>query len=161
MVLDVSQEEATWIEPPWRFEAGTQAVAEAVALGEATEYLETLGMGNLQAREQSLVRYALEAFDNLDGFRLIGPRNPERRGAVFSFELLDKSGGVIHPHDVAGYLDSLGVAIRAGHHCARPLVRRFGATALCRASFYLYNTEKEVDILVEALRKTRQFFSGV
>ncbi|MCE5269912.1 SufS family cysteine desulfurase [bacterium] len=160
MVLDVGEQSAKWIEAPWKFEAGTPAVAEAVALGEAVAFIENLGWDRIQAHEESLVRYALDSFARMDGLRLLGPTEPERRGAVFSFELLDRAGGIVHPHDVAGYLDQLGVAIRAGHHCAKPLVRRFGAVALCRASFYLYNTEAEVDLLIEALQQTRKFFTG-
>jgi len=160
MVLDVTEQSAKWIEAPWKFEAGTPAVAEAVALGEAVAFIEELGWERLQAHEESLVRYALDSFARMEGLRLLGPTEPERRGAVFSFELLNRDGGIVHPHDVAGYLDHLGVAIRAGHHCAKPLVRRFGAVALCRASFYLYNTEREVDLLIEALLRTRKFFTG-
>lgn len=160
MILDVTLDGSKWIEPPWRFEAGTPPTAEAVGLAAAIGYLDALGMDKVREREKELVRYALDAFENLDDFRLFGPHDPERRGAVFSFSVGDGRGGIIHPHDVGSYLDHLGIAIRAGHHCCKPLMKRFNSVAMCRASCHVYNTEQEIDSLVDAVRKVRKFFAG-
>ncbi|MEW6566718.1 MAG: cysteine desulfurase [Chloroflexota bacterium] len=140
-------------ELPYKFEAGTPAIAEAVGLGEAIDFLEGVGMTAVQQHEQKLIEYALDRLAEVPGIRVYGPEAP-RRGGVTSF-----SFDGVHPHDVAQVLDSLGVAVRAGHHCAMPIHEKFGLAATTRASFYLYNTSQEVDRLVEGLYRVRQLFA--
>ena len=160
MILDVTLEGSKWIEPPWKFEAGTPPVAEAVGLGAAVEYLEKIGMERVRQHELELTRYALERFSRIEDFQLYGSLHPERRGATFSFNIGDGRGGIIHPHDVGTFFDNEGIAIRAGHHCAKPLMKRFEVVSMCRASCYLYNTPEEIDRLIEAINGARKFFSG-
>ena len=153
MISDVQLTSATWNEIPWKFEAGTPNIADVVAFGEALAYLERLGMEAVQAHEQQLVAYALKQLGAVDGITLYGPPAGQERGGVVSFNLKG-----LHPHDVGTVLDGEGIAIRAGHHCAKPLMRRLGVTATARASFYLYNTREEVDRLIEAVRVVQAFF---
>ncbi|HEY8484054.1 MAG TPA: cysteine desulfurase [Longimicrobiales bacterium] len=153
MVGIVELERSTWAEVPHKFEAGTPNVAGAVGLQAALEFLERIGHEALWAHEQALVRYGLERLAEVPGLRLFGPKNPEERTAVFSFELEG-----IHPHDVATILDAEGIAIRAGHHCAQPLMRRLGVPATSRASCYVYTLPEEIDRLVEALGVARKVF---
>jgi len=155
MISDVQLTSSTWNEVPWKFEAGTPNIAGVVAFGAALAYLERLGLAAVHAHEQDLARYAIGQLRALGGVTLYGPVDPavERSGAV-SFNLDD-----LHPHDVGTVLDAEGVAVRAGHHCAKPLMRRLGVAATLRASFYVYNTRAEVDRLVAALRAARAFFS--
>jgi cysteine desulfurase/selenocysteine lyase len=160
MIKDVSLEGAQWNDVPYKFEAGTMMIAEAVGLGAAIDYLTRTGMDTIREHEKELVRYGLKALDEVDDVVVYGLRDPERRGATFSFNLGDGTGGIIHPHDMGTMLDQEGIAIRAGHHCAKPLMRRYDVPATCRASLYLYNTESEIDALIEALEKTRKFFVG-
>ena len=141
---------------PQKFEAGTPNIADTIAFGAAVDYLQGLGMENVRAHERILVSYALEALGELDGMRIFGPLDPEIRGGVVSFYYDD-----IHPHDLGTVVDQDGVAIRAGHHCCQPLMRRLGVPATARASFYIYNTPEEVDVLVHALKKAKELFSGV
>jgi cysteine desulfurase/selenocysteine lyase len=115
----------------------------------------------VREHEKNLVRYALRAFENIPDFTLYGKLGPERRGATFSFNIGDSRGGIIHAHDAGTYLDTLGIAIRAGHHCAKPLMTHYGVAAMCRASCYLYSTEEEIDCLAEGIEKVRKFFKGV
>ncbi len=138
---------------PHKFEAGTPAVAEAVGFGEAVAYLETLGMDNVAAHETDLTRYALQRFAELPGVRVLGPA-AEKKGGVISF-VMDG----IHPHDVAQLLDRDGIAVRAGHHCAMPLHERYQLPATSRASFYVYNTREEIDLLILSLARVRELFS--
>ncbi len=152
MIREVHLRESRWNELPWKFEAGTPAIAEAVGFGAAVDYLTALGMEAVHQREKELTRYAYEHMAEVPGIRILGPA-PESRGGLVSFTL-----GDIHPHDIAGVLDSLGIAIRAGHHCAQPLHERFQIAASARASFYVYSTEAEVDALVAGLRKVVEFF---
>jgi len=161
MILDVTLDGSKWIEAPLKFEAGTPPVAEAIGLGAAVDYLEGLGMESVREHEKKLVRYALQVFETIPDFTLYGKLGPERRGATFSFNIGDSRGGIIHPHDAGTYLDTLGIAIRAGHHCAKPLMTHYGVAAMCRASCYLYNTEEEIDCLAEGIEKVRKFFKGV
>ena len=154
MISDVQLTSSTWAEIPWKFEAGTQNIADVIAFGEALRYLERLGMENIRLHEIELVGYALTTLGAIDGLTLYGPRNLTLRGGAVSFNLEG-----LHPHDVGTALDTEGIAVRAGHHCAKPLMRRLGLTATARASFYLYNTREEVDRLAEALRATQAFFS--
>ncbi|NOZ29988.1 MAG: cysteine desulfurase [Chloroflexi bacterium] len=153
MIREVHLDHSKWNEVPWKFEAGTPAIAEAIGLGAAVDYLSDLGMENVQAHERALVRYAMERLQDVEGLRILGPR-PEDRGGVVAFTL-----GDIHPHDIAAVLDSEGIAIRAGHHCAQPLHERYGIMATARASFYIYNTTQEVDRLAEGLERVREIFA--
>ncbi len=154
MIRRVGRMEAIWADLPQKFEAGTPAIAEAVGLGAAIDYLSAAGMESVLAHEQELAAYALERLEETPGVRVIGPPAGERCGVVaFTVES-------IHPHDLAQVLDMEGVAIRAGHHCAQPLHERLGLMATARASFYLYNTLDEVDRLVEGIHKAQGFFSS-
>ncbi len=153
MIRTVTLEESTWADLPAKFEAGTPSVADAVALGVAVDYLQSLGMPAIRHHEQELLRYALARLDEIPGITLYGPVGEDRSGVV-SFTL-----GDVHPHDIAGILDSEGIAIRAGHHCAQPLMRRLGVVATARASVYLYNTEEDIDRLVDGLLIVRQVFN--
>lgn len=153
MIREVHLDGAKWNEVPWKFEAGTPAIAEAIGLGEAVAYLSELGMERVLAHEKELVAYAMERLATVEGLRIVGPPAAERGGVVaFAFD-------DIHPHDVAAVLDAEGIAVRAGHHCAQPLHERYGLIATTRASFYLYNTREEVDRLVAALERVRELFS--
>jgi cysteine desulfurase/selenocysteine lyase len=151
MISAVWLDRAQWNELPYKFEAGTPNVEGAVGLGAAMEYLGSLGMANVAAYEDSLARYALELLAEVPELELYG--RSRERGAVVSFNL-----GTVHAHDVAQFLDSRGIAVRAGHHCAHPLMRRLGIPATTRASFSLYNTYDEVDALRDALVATKEFF---
>jgi cysteine desulfurase/selenocysteine lyase len=153
MIREVHLRESRWNELPWKFEAGTPAIAEAIGLGAAVDYLESIGMDAIHLHERELTAYAMARLSEIKGLRILGPA-AESRGGLVSFTL-----GDIHPHDIAGFLDSLGIAVRAGHHCAQPLHERFGIPASARASFYIYNTEAEVDLLVDGVRKVVEFFS--
>ena len=152
MIRTVTTEGFTPGDIPARFEAGTPSVADAVALGAAIDYLETTGMAAIRQHERALLAYALPRLEEIPGIRLFGPVGDDRAG-VISFML-----GDVHPHDVAAILDQHGVAVRAGHHCTQPLMRRLGVVATTRASFYLYNHEGDVDRLVEALEEARRVF---
>src|SRR5919197_1409622 len=153
MLRDVSIQASTWNDIPWRFEAGTPNVAEAIGLGAAVDYLGDLGMDAVRAHERAVTGYALERLAEVDGLRVLGPPATEQRGGAVSF-VLDG----VHPHDVAQVLDADGIAVRAGHHCAKPLMTRFGLAATTRASFYVYSTRGEVDALVGTLGKVRKLF---
>ncbi len=157
MVQRVWLEDATWNDLPMRFEAGTPNIADSIALGAAVDYLQGLGMENVRAHETRIVEYGLKAFEELkEDLDMYGPPDPSIRGSVFSFHAHD-----VHPHDLGTILDREGIAIRAGHHCAMPLVRDvLGQPATARASFYVYNTEEEVDLLITALKKAIRYFSG-
>ncbi|HET6748293.1 MAG TPA: cysteine desulfurase [Actinomycetes bacterium] len=154
MIRDVTIESSTWNDIPWRFEAGTPNVAEAVGLGAAVDYLRAIGMDRVRAAEAELTAYALERLGEVKGLRLYGPEELDQRGGVLSFTL-----GEIHPHDVAQVLDEEGVAVRAGHHCTMPLHRRLGVQATTRASFSVYSTVEEVDALAAGLDKAARFFA--
>jgi len=150
MIDFVELHESTWKEPPWKFEGGTPNIAGAIGLAAAIQFLQSLGMDAVHEHEQQLVRYALERLRQVEGIELYGP---EQRAGIVTFNLPG-----IHPHDVATVLDTEGVAVRAGHHCAQPLMKWLGVTATARASFYLYNTKEDVDRLVEALVRAKEFF---
>ncbi len=155
MISDVQLTSSTWNEIPWKFEAGTPNIADVIAFGEALAYLGRLGMDQVQAHEQELTLYAYRRLREQPDITLYGPDpHTTPRGGVVSFNLQG-----LHPHDVGTVLDAEGVAIRAGHHCAKPLMRRLGVAATARASFYIYNTLEEVDRLLEALQAVRSFFS--
>ncbi|MGI8759755.1 MAG: cysteine desulfurase [Jatrophihabitantaceae bacterium] len=154
MIETVDMSGSTFAPPPHRFEAGTPMIAQAVGLGAAIDYLSALGMDNVAAREHELVRYALEGLATLDGVRIIGPASALDRGAAISFTMPG-----IHPHDVAQLLDEYGIAVRAGHHCARPVCVRYGIPATTRASFGVYTTTEEIDALVEGVSAVKVMFS--
>ncbi len=154
MIEVVRMEGSTYAPPPYRFEAGTPPIAETVMLSAAIDYLNGIGMDRIAAHEQQVTGYALGRLADVQGLRILGPTEAVDRGGAISFSLEG-----VHPHDVMTMLDSRGVAVRGGHHCARPLHDRFGVQSSTRASFYLYTTEAEVDALVEALDYTRDFFN--
>jgi len=156
MIETVTMERSTYAAPPSRFEAGTPPIAQAVGLAAAADYLSGIGMAAVAAHEQRITAYALDQLGGVGGLRVVGPTESVDRGGAISFELAG-----IHPHDVAQVLDSRGVAVRAGHHCAKPAHQRFGVQSTTRASFYLYTTEQEVDALVEALDQARHYFKVV
>jgi cysteine desulfurase / selenocysteine lyase len=154
MITAVWLDRATWNDLPYKFEPGTPNIAGAVGLGAAITYLQSIGMASIAEHDADLTNYALESLSVVKNLKLYGPR--DTRGGVLSFNL-----GNIHAHDVAQFLDSKGVAIRAGHHCAHPLHRKLGVAATARASLYLYNSHEDVDILTEALIQCGEFFHGV
>ncbi|BBI32328.1 cysteine desulfurase [Cohnella abietis] len=151
MIDFVELYDSTWKELPWKFEGGTPMIAGAVGLGAAIDFLEQIGLHNIDQHEKKLTRYAIERLSNIDGLKIFGPR--EERAGLITFNL-----GDVHPHDVATVLDTEGIAVRAGHHCCQPLMRWLNVSATARASFYLYNTEHDVDRLAESLVKTKEFF---
>ncbi|GCF07175.1 cysteine desulfurase [Dictyobacter arantiisoli] len=153
MIRTVKLHESTWNDLPWKFEAGTPAIAEAIGFGAAVDYLNALGMDTVRQHEQEITTYALEALQAVPGVTIYGPE-ASLRGGVISFNVQD-----VHPHDLATILDQeVGVAVRAGHHCAQPLMDRYDLAATARASFYIYTVKEEVDILVQGLQKAQQIF---
>ena len=155
MIDFVYEQEATWKELPWKFEAGTPNIAGAIALGAAVDYLSALGMGNVHAYEQELVDYVLPKLQAIEGLTVYGPEDPSQHAGVIAFNI-----DGLHPHDVATALDYEGVAVRAGHHCAQPLINHLGISSAARASFYIYNTKEDCDKFVEAILATKEFFNG-
>ena len=153
MIETVRMEGSTYAGLPHRFEAGTPPIAEAVGLGAAVDYLSGLGMDAVAAHEQRITAYALDRLQQVDGLSVLGPTSADDRGGAISFELAG-----VHPHDVSQVLDSLGVAVRAGHHCAKPAHARFGVQASTRTSGYLYTTLAEIDALADAIEQTKRFF---
>ncbi|MQF98770.1 MAG: cysteine desulfurase [SAR202 cluster bacterium] len=154
MVSQVWDDTATWNDLPWKFEAGTPNIADLIGLGAAIDYLESLGMDQVREHEMALTGYALEQFDRLNDIKVFGPKDLSKRGGVISFHSDD-----VHPHDMGTMLDREGIAIRTGHHCAMPLTRKLSVVATARASFYIYNTEEEVDKLTAAIRATLDYFA--
>ena len=150
MIREVTLEGATWNDLPWKFEAGTPPIAQGIGLAAAVAYLQSVGMEAIQAHAHTLVRYAMEQLQHTPDITMYGPHADER-GGVVAFNLRG-----VHPHDVASILDQHGVAIRGSHHCAMPLMRVLGVNGTCRASFYLYNTCEEIDMLLEALGEARR-----
>lgn len=153
MIETVTMERSTYAKTPHRFEAGTPPIAEAVGLGVALDYLGEIGMEAIHAHEQAITAHMLEGLASVGGVRVLGPLDATQRGGAVSFEI-----DGVHPHDVAQLLDSRGVAVRAGHHCAKPAHKRFGVQSSTRASSYLYTTPQEIDALVEALEFTKSYF---
>ncbi|GGJ89980.1 cysteine desulfurase SufS [Lentibacillus kapialis] len=153
MIDFVNLYDSTWKELPWKFEGGTPIIAGAVGMGAAIDFLNEIGMDNLTAHEQKLVDYTMEKLHTIDGISIYGPKE---RAALVTFNLDD-----VHPHDTATVLDAEGIAIRAGHHCAQPLMKWLDTVATARASFYLYNTEDDADRLVDGLLKTKEYFGDV
>ncbi len=154
MVLEVWYDRATWNDLPMRFEAGTPNIGDAIALGAAVDYLQGLGMESVREHEEQITRYALEAFKHLEEVDVFGPRDASARGGIISFH-----SDEVHPHDIGTALDRQGIAIRTGHHCTMPLMRTLGVTATARASFYVYNTEEDVDMLVGGLEEALRYFA--
>lgn len=155
MIDFVYEQEATWKELPWKFEAGTPNIAGAIGLAVAIDYLDKIGMETVHQYEQELIAYVFPRLQAVEGLTIYGSEDLTQRSGVISFNLAG-----LHPHDVATALDYEGVAVRAGHHCAQPLLSYLGVAATVRASFYLYNTKADCDKLVEALQKTKEFFDG-
>jgi cysteine desulfurase/selenocysteine lyase len=153
MIDFVGLQESSWKELPWKFEAGTPIIAGAIGLGAAIDFLEQIGLENIEAHEHRLAQYALEQLNQVEGITIYGPKH---RAGLVTFNIED-----VHPHDVATVLDAEGIAVRAGHHCAQPLMKWLKVSATARASFYLYNTEEEVEKLVAGLIKTKEYFSNV
>ncbi len=166
MISDVSYSKATWAEPPWKFEAGTQNVEGAIGLSAALDYINSIGIGNVMNHEKEIIRYMMERLSEVPDLMQFGPPDPEKRLAVLSFNLgkvepfrmTDALQGnnvsishSVHPHDVASFLDRSGLAVRSGHHCAMPLMERMGTAATARASAYIYNGRSDVDLLVDAI----------
>ncbi len=154
MIKKVTFEGSDWNDLPWKFEAGTPSIAEAIGLAKAVDYLNELGMDNVRQHEIELTEYALKRLNQVEGLRIYGPQDPQQRGGAVSFTL-----GNVHPHDIAAVLDQSGIAVRAGHHCAMPLHDKLGLTATTRASFYIYNQPDEIDRLAEGLDKAREMFA--
>lgn len=155
MIDFVDLYESTWTELPWKFEAGTPNIASAIGLGAAIDYLEKIGMQTIYEYEQAIVAELLPKLQQIDGLTIYGPQNPAEHTAVIAFNL-----DHLHPHDVASALDMQGIAVRAGHHCAQPLIKELGCFATARASFYFYNTKEEADQLVAAILATKEFFAN-
>ena len=153
MIASVGFDSSTWNDLPWKFEAGTSAIAEGVGLGVAIDYLSAIGMDAVRAHERDLTAYTLERLEEIEGLHAFGPVDPDLRGGVVSLELKG-----VHPHDLAEICDREHVCIRAGHHCAQPLMRAMGVPATARASFHVYNTHEDVDRLIAALHKAREVF---
>ena len=153
MIREVHKYESTWNDLPYKFEAGTPNIADVIGLGAAVDYLSKIGMDNIRAHEIDITRYALDKMLCVPGLRIYGPRDPSKRGGVISFNFAD-----VHPHDVAQIIDSEGIAVRSGHHCAQVLMERLSVAATSRASFYIYNTKDEVDALVASLSKVARLF---
>jgi cysteine desulfurase / selenocysteine lyase len=156
MIDFVDLYDSTWKELPWKFEAGTPIIAGAIGLGAAIDFLQEVGLENIEAHEHKLAAYAMEKMSSIEGMTIYGPKDAGERAGLVTFNLDD-----VHPHDVATVLDAEGIAVRAGHHCAQPLMKWLKASATARASFYLYNTEDDIDKLVEGLVKTKEYFSDV
>lgn len=153
MIDFVDLQESTWKELPWKFEAGTPIIGNAIGLGAAIDFLEEIGLHNIEKHEHELAQYALERLSEVDGVTIYGPKH---RAGLVTFNIDE-----VHPHDVATVLDVEGIAVRAGHHCAQPLMKWLKASSTARASFYLYNTKEEIDTFVESLIKTKEYFTNV
>ena len=155
MISEVTYESATWNDLPYKFEAGTPNIADAIATGVAIDYLTRIGMDNIFKHEQYLTEYTINKFSELRNYKIIGPKIIKNRGGVISFNHQN-----LHPHDVGEVLDKFGIAIRTGHHCAMPLVRSYDVVAAARASFYIYNTKHEIDELVNGISETAGYFNS-
>ncbi|TFE03811.1 cysteine desulfurase [Jeotgalibacillus salarius] len=156
MIDFVGLQDSTWKELPWKFEGGTPIIAGAIGLGAAIDFLNEIGLDEIEKYEHHLAAYAMEKMSEIDGLTIYGPEDPSKRAGLVTFNLDD-----VHPHDLATVLDADGIAIRAGHHCAQPLMKWLNVSSTARASFYLYNTEEDIDRLVNGLVKTKEYFSDV
>ncbi|ELO8895679.1 cysteine desulfurase [Listeria monocytogenes] len=153
MIDFVELYDSTWKELPWKFEAGTPIIGGAIALGVAIDYLAEVGLANIHAHEQALASYAIEEMSKIEGITIYGPKDASKRCGLVTFNL---EGA--HPHDIATILDEDGIAIRAGHHCAQPLMKWLDVSSTARASFYIYNTKEEIDALIDGLKLTKEYF---
>ncbi|EKY4026637.1 cysteine desulfurase [Listeria innocua] len=153
MIDFVELYDSTWKELPWKFEAGTPIIGGAIALGAAIDYLAEVGLANIHAHEQALASYAIEEMSKIEGITIYGPKDASKRCGLVTFNL---EGA--HPHDIATILDEDGIAIRAGHHCAQPLMKWLDVSSTARASFYIYNTKEEIDALINGLKLTKEYF---
>lgn len=156
MIDFVGLQESTWKELPWKFEGGTPIIAGAIGLAAAIDFLEEIGLSEIEKHEHELAAYAMDKMSTIEGLTIYGPQDPSKRAGIVTFNLDE-----VHPHDVATVLDMNGIAIRAGHHCAQPLMKWLKATATARASFYVYNSEVDVDLLVAGLRTAKEYFGDV
>ncbi|MFL0507081.1 cysteine desulfurase [Ureibacillus sp. 179-F W5.1 NHS] len=156
MIDFVGLYDSTWKELPWKFEGGTPNIAGAIGLGAAIDFLNEIGLEKIAEHEHSLVEYAISEMDKIDGLTVYGPRDPQKRCGLITFNI-----DGVHPHDLATVLDMNGIAVRAGHHCAQPLMKWLQCTATARASFYMYNTKEDIDRLVEGLRTAKEYFNDV
>ncbi|MEK4758984.1 cysteine desulfurase [Viridibacillus sp. FSL E2-0187] len=156
MIDFVGLHESTWKELPWKFEGGTPIIAGAIGLGAAIDFLQEIGMDTIEKHEHDLSRYAIHHMQTIKGLSIYGPQDPAKRSGLVTFNLDD-----VHPHDVATVLDMNGIAVRAGHHCAQPLMKWLQCTATARASFYIYNNEEDIDRLVAGLRTAKEYFADV
>ncbi|EAC2868158.1 cysteine desulfurase [Listeria monocytogenes] len=153
MIDFVELYDSTWKELPWKFEAGTPIIGGAIALGAAIDYLAEVGLANIHAHEQALASYAIEEMSKIEGITIYGPKDASKRCGLVTFNI---EGA--HPHDIATILDEDGIAIRAGHHCAQPLMKWLDVSSTARASFYIYNTKEEIDALIDGLKLTKEYF---
>lgn len=153
MIDFVGLYDSTWKELPWKFEGGTPIIAGAIGMAAAIDYIESVGLDNIEKHEHELVAYAMEQMKTVEGLEIYGPRDSSKRAGIVTFNL-----DGVHPHDLATVLDMNGVAVRAGHHCCQPLMKWLDVSATARASFYLYNTKEDVDRLVEGLRMAKEYF---
>ncbi|WP_203334311.1 cysteine desulfurase [Planococcus beigongshangi] len=156
MIDFVGLYDSTWKELPWKFEGGTPIIAGAVGLGAAIDFLSEIGLDEIEKHEHEMAAIAMEKMNGIDGLQIYGPKDPSKRAGIVTFNLND-----VHPHDVATVLDMSGIAVRAGHHCAQPLMKWLEVSATARASFYLYNDESDIDRLVEGLRSAKEYFNDV
>jgi len=156
MIDFVGLYDSTWKELPWKFEGGTPIIAGAVGLAAAIDFLEEIGLDEIEKHEHELAAYAMERMSTINGLTMYGPKDPEKRAGLVTFNLDD-----VHPHDVATVLDMSGIAVRAGHHCAQPLMKWLQVTATARASFYVYNSEEDIDRLVAGLNTAKEYFNDV
>ena len=153
MIETVTMTEAKWAKAPKNFEAGVPNMAQAVGMAAGLQYLSKIGMENVAKHEADLTRYTLDKFSELRGVEVIGPKDSIDRGSVISFTMND-----LHPHDVGQVLDQYGIAVRTGHHCAWPLMKKLGLVGTTRASFYIYNDEADVDALIDGILETQKYF---
>ncbi|MGB3260064.1 cysteine desulfurase [Paenisporosarcina sp.] len=156
MIDFVGLYDSTWKELPWKFEGGTPIIAGAVGLAAAIDFLEEIGLDEIEKHEHKLAAYAMERMSTINGLTMYGPKDPEKRAGLVTFNLDD-----VHPHDVATVLDMSGIAVRAGHHCAQPLMKWLQVSATARASFYVYNSEEDIDRLVAGLNTAKEYFNDV
>ncbi|WP_033542652.1 cysteine desulfurase [Planococcus sp. CAU13] len=156
MIDFVGLYDSTWKELPWKFEGGTPIIAGAVGLGAAIDFLSEIGLDEIEKHEHEMAAIAMEKMNGIEGLQIYGPKDPSKRAGIVTFNLND-----VHPHDVATVLDMSGIAVRAGHHCAQPLMKWLEVSATARASFYLYNDESDIDRLTEGLRSAKEYFNDV
>ncbi len=156
MILEVTYEESSWNEVPWKFEAGTPNIAGAVGLKSAIDYLQDISMEEIREHEKDITEYMYNEIRNIEGIDILGPENIDERAGLISFNVPD-----VHPHDLGTFLDTKGIAIRTGHHCAMPLIKKLGSHSSARASFYIYNTKQEIDEFINQINNSILYFNNV